>query len=639
MQVPQPGEVFESRYKLLEVLGQGGFGIVFRARQIGVGRDVAIKVLLPRDGGYPEGLVGRFMREANLVASLTDPHTITMFDFGRSETGLLYMVTEYLPGTTVEQLLTDQGALRPADALHVLEQVAHSLREAHGQGILHRDIKPANIIVYSYMEDPFRVKLLDFGVAKSVEGAGVDITAEGALVGTPRYMSPEQLSGERLTAASDIYSLGLVLYEMLTGQECVDARKPKDVMVAHLCDDEFTLPVELPDTIRGLLGRMLAKSPDTRLASADALLATIDELQRSDSHGTDDPRDASEPAKGASASVLIAVGIAVLLVLAGVMWIFYGGETPDLLNESGAHGTDPAELPTQLPATNGHSAAADANVLPVGDGCGRPHEPGWVEASFSRDDQTIDYLVWIPDSYDDNGRHAAFLGFHPRFSGARAFAEGAELLELAGSRDALLVLPLDAGHDWTDDSPTKLRLLEGVVASVESDYCVERDHWFALGLSDGAAMADMLRCSSTVDPVGVALVSHLGGGQSCDLNEPTPAIFFNGLKDPIAPPDGSPGCTGNRYSSLELLHETAKNKRACEGEPETWYASDQGHCLRWTCDRELITCTVDDGRHEWSGSSRLAAICPDGGSHWTSSQFPTSDLIGRFFDRITSPQP
>ncbi|MFU8802883.1 MAG: serine/threonine-protein kinase, partial [Bradymonadaceae bacterium] len=188
---PQPGDLFEGRYRILEPIGKGGFALVFRARQEDLDREIALKILTPTDedekSRYADVVLKRFHQEARLVSKLRDPHTITMFDYGQARDGLLYLVLEYVHGLSLSQLIKSQAPLNPARVLTILEQTLTSLQEAHSLGVLHRDIKPANIMIYEHLGRADQVKLLDFGIAKvfdGTEGTIQDLTADGVLLGT-----------------------------------------------------------------------------------------------------------------------------------------------------------------------------------------------------------------------------------------------------------------------------------------------------------------------------------------------------------------------------------------------------------------------------------------------------------------------
>ena len=282
MELPEPGQLFQKKYKLQDMLGRGGFAAVYRATDIEIGRDVAIKVLLPGDDdGYSEGVAARFVREARVIGGFQDPHTITMFEFGTTDDGLLFMVFEYVKGDDLSNIIKKRGALPQQEVSHIMKQVLQSLREAHAHGVLHRDIKPANILVYDYMGDANRVKLLDFGIAKAVAGGqdGMNLTREGAMIGTPRYMSPEQIYGGELDARSDLYSLGLVAHEMLVGSPAITGTTSKEMLRAQLADDPVRLPrgrVLATEAFCGVIDTLTARSPDQRFETAADVMQALD---------------------------------------------------------------------------------------------------------------------------------------------------------------------------------------------------------------------------------------------------------------------------------------------------------------------------------------------------------------------------
>jgi len=222
------GSIFEGRYRIEGELGKGGFGTVYKAFQVGMDRMVALKVL-NADVGQQAARTARerFLREVKIISKLRHPNTVTIHDFGETGSGVVYMVLEYVDGQTLKSRLQYERTLEEARACQIGLQVAKSLSEAHHMGIIHRDLKPANIMLTQMGADPDFVKVLDFGVARLRNTRDPDLTSAGLppgereLIGTPRYMSPEQVRGEELTGASDVYSLGLMLYECLVGYPAV----------------------------------------------------------------------------------------------------------------------------------------------------------------------------------------------------------------------------------------------------------------------------------------------------------------------------------------------------------------------------------------------------------------------------------
>ncbi len=297
MEMPNIGDRFLDRYELVALLGKGGFAYVYQGEDVKSGRQVALKVLNPGRDGYDEGKESRFDREVKVLSRLRDPHTITMYDFGRSPEGLLYMVFEYIEGEDLSELLHAHGPMPESEVVHILDQVLQSLREAHAEGLLHRDIKPANIRIFEYMGDARQAKLLDFGIAKPAEAGEGAITQDGIVIGTPQFMSAEQLYGRPLTPATDIFALGLVAYEMLSGQRAITDPAPME-LAKRLADD-----IELPPGayvspgMREIVEKMLKKRPAHRFGSADAVISALrghDPQQAA--HGTSAAAQNSAPA-------------------------------------------------------------------------------------------------------------------------------------------------------------------------------------------------------------------------------------------------------------------------------------------------------------------------------------------------------
>ena len=286
---PRVGETFQERYQLEEVIGQGGYARVYRARQTDLGRNVAIKVLRTRDMNRAKEAAQRFEREARLVSQLRDPHTITVYDYGRTESGALYMITELIDGRTLHEYVQSVGAVEPIVACNMILGVLFSLHEAHERGILHRDIKPANVMVFELPGRPDQVKLLDFGIAKAFDGGGGEsdgdlataLTARGRVVGSPGYMSPEQIRGDQLSPASDIYSTGLVFYEMLTGNRAISS---DDLRAAfeQIEGGPISLPgdLKMPAGLREIVEKMIEKSVDARYQTAQAVIDELTPLTR-----------------------------------------------------------------------------------------------------------------------------------------------------------------------------------------------------------------------------------------------------------------------------------------------------------------------------------------------------------------------
>jgi hypothetical protein len=272
-------EVYEAKqlgqYRLIKPLGAGGMGEVYLAEHRMLKRPCAIKLIHPDQAGDPH-VLARFEREVRMTARLSHWNTVEIFDYGRTDDGTFFYVMEYLPGLSLEALLERHGPLPAERVVHLLRQTCQGLREAHAIGLIHRDIKPANVFAAQRGGLYDVVKLLDFGLAKPVaETSSARLTQDGAISGTPLFMSPEQARGlGDLDARSDIYSLGAVAYALVTGRPPFDSTNPMEVMIAHV-RDEVVRPSEhqtdVPADLEGVILRCLAKSPDDRFQDVDSL--------------------------------------------------------------------------------------------------------------------------------------------------------------------------------------------------------------------------------------------------------------------------------------------------------------------------------------------------------------------------------
>lgn len=264
------GRVLEGRWEVIRKLGEGAMGTVYLASQRSVDRTVALKTLRPELADSPE-FVQRFLREAQVASALAHPHCVTLHDFGQTADGVLYLVMEYLQGQTLADRL-HAGALPLAEVLEICMQIASALSAAHQQHIIHRDLKPENIFLLQMPDHSVFIKVLDFGIAKLM-GAGPQMTNAGEVHGTPLFMSPEQCRGLALDGRSDLYSLGCILYYMLTGQLLFYADNPLTVMLSHI--NEPVPPVsrvatrqDIPPELMNLCMELLRKAPAERPASA-----------------------------------------------------------------------------------------------------------------------------------------------------------------------------------------------------------------------------------------------------------------------------------------------------------------------------------------------------------------------------------
>ena len=285
---PLLGRLVAQKYRVSRLIARGGMGRIYLAEQEPLGRVVALKVL---DARYVQSdqdpeFQKRFLLEASTCARLTHPNTVKVYDYGRIEEiadETYFMVMEYIDGRTLRQALKDFGHFPAGRALRVTREVARSLREAHRLGVVHRDLKPSNIMLVPSDEGE-SVKVLDFGIAKVIRDDVSDLTQGGKFLGSPRYMSPEVIRHTAVDTRSDIYSLGVLLYEMLCGRPPFAGEKSVATMMAHLSDPVPSIKdragVDVAVQVEAIARRCLEKEPRNRIQSADDLIAVIDQLIR-----------------------------------------------------------------------------------------------------------------------------------------------------------------------------------------------------------------------------------------------------------------------------------------------------------------------------------------------------------------------
>ena len=284
---PLVGKILNGKFKINSQLATGGMGVIYRGEQLALERKVAIKVLTPTAASsqIDPNFHKRFFLEASILARLQHPNIVTVFDYGRVENlepERYFMAMEFLEGETLFRRMRKAGRIPPHDAMGIAKQIARGLREAHKHGVVHRDLKPSNVMLVPGEDMGELVKILDFGLVKVVADDSEELTQQGSFLGSPRFMSPEQISHGKVDLRTDVYSLGVILYQMLCGRVPFEAPNSVQILIAHLQQPvppmrERNPEAEVPEALEAFVIRCLSKDPDGRPESMDALIKGLSE--------------------------------------------------------------------------------------------------------------------------------------------------------------------------------------------------------------------------------------------------------------------------------------------------------------------------------------------------------------------------
>jgi len=279
---PLIGRVIAERFRVVSLIARGGMGKVYKAEQLPLGRACAVKVLNPNyNGDADPEFHRRFFREASITSQITHPNSVTIFDYGKTDDDIYYMAMELLDGQTLHHALREAGTMHEDRVGRIAQQICRALREAHTHDVIHRDLKPANIFLSKHGDDEDYVKVLDFGLVKHLsERPEEQLTQTGLFMGSPKYMAPEQIQGGHVDARTDVYSLGIMMYEMLAGKVPFERPTSVNILMAHVGEPPPPMREVNPNLVcspnfEDLVMRCIAKDPAERYASMDEVLQAI----------------------------------------------------------------------------------------------------------------------------------------------------------------------------------------------------------------------------------------------------------------------------------------------------------------------------------------------------------------------------
>lgn len=653
--------MFESRYRLTRLLGRGGFATVFLADDVASARQVALKILHPNeDGSYDRIEKARFEREARILGRLRDPHTVTMFAFGTAGNGLVYLVTEYVHGEDLTALIKRRGTLSSAEVAHITQQVLMSLRETHAHGLLHRDVKPGNIRVTQTADDPLHVKLLDFGIAKLSTGEG-SVTKTGSIMGTPRYMAPEQLLSEEVTPASDLYSLGVVAVEMLCGSAGIQGIALAD-QVDRLAEQYvFPLPPGTDPQLAAVISRLTARSPTQRLRTAQAALDAF--THRIEPTFRPAPAQAPAPAPAPAPATLreenhlapapappgrkpwlIVAGLAALALLTTAVAIIVTlqaeeevpappmRQLPGIL-AAPMEPSDPAEpgLGADLNAPSadaGPDAAADVAGAERArsTGCGREARPGMQSLPYSH------AFAYVPADYDPDVAIPLVFMVHESFEPPDYFVDYSGMKKLADEHQFAIVAP-EGKSPIAWDTRAELEIVRDAIDAAKRSLCIDLTRVYGLGHASGGTYVETAAC----DIGGVAAIanaSRRGPPNQRPCPTPIPHLHIAPLHDMYNPVEGGRGCAGTDKISLADKIALYKDINECTGPTTTWFKHATSSCETWSCEAPFVVCRLDGGRR-WPGAKTRFVDQFMGNCDGEPADFPYAETMWKFLSQYT----
>ena len=639
----QPGATFEGKYQIEQTLGAGGFALVYGATDVTTGRKVALKIIHRPPGGYDADIAGRFEREIRIVSALRDPHSVTMFDFGTSQDGLLFMVFELVPGEDLSALLDRRGTLSEAEVVHILTQVLSALREAHGYGLLHRDIKPDNIRVFTYLDDPLRAKLLDFGIARPTTHQHSALTQPGQLIGTPRYMSPEQLLEQPLTPAADLYSLGLVAIELLGSGGALAGNSFGEQMDRLQNDFVFPLP-NVSSGMAEVLRALTARDPQRRYPSTAEALQAVRALRGSHvvDMSTDSRRATTAQTAGRRPS---SVSTAALVTMLGALCVaLFAAIIVITTREPVPQPPPPTRRAIPLATAPNVKAAAQPQpkevVEPVdaGNACDA-WDGGHGELTMSSSESVgFDWPIYVPRGYTGARPRPVMFLFHDAWQQVRGIGRNTGFMDLAEQHGILLVFPrapesIDGQGLWANvwEEASDLAGIDEMWRETRQQLCVDEQQVFAVGHAAGGYAVERLPCLTQVPFAAGATMSHIKGMKDPVCAKPLPMMVLLGKTDEYVPREGGNNCNGYVKHSWKQKRNRLADANGCSGERKSYLDHPGGQCSTWRCKSALVFCELEGGR-EWPGTQpqvwdRLSGRNCSG----QAADFPAVSTVWKFF--------
>ena len=626
-----PGELIADRYRVDALLGEGAFAAVFAATDIQGDRAVALKCFKPdTPTGYDPRTRARFQREVEAVAGLRSPHTVRLFDHGEAS-GVRYMVFELIEGEDLDELLRRVGRLDVGATLHVLRQVLGALAEAHAEGLLHRDIKPSNIRVSPYMDDALFVKLLDFGLARGTDGGHPGVTATGEFVGTPRYMAPEQLLGEPLTPATDLYCLGLVAYEMLCGPEVLSHNTPQ-LQIDRLKSGHLIAPgaqAGIPPQLNAVLEKMTARAPGDRYQSVAAVRHALEAPARPVPQA--EVRASPRPAERARSEHRMGwlVGAAVLASSIAVASALWPDGPPDVrpVERKIPVIVQQPPLPREVDLQAGDAASA----LDGGTKCKR-----MISGHGMLSEPLTGYRwpAYVPENLPPEPAPAVIL-LHQQGHGADTLLRTSGFTEAADEYGFIVLAVDDEVYEPWQPWPQHEAEVLAMRADAISLLCVDERRIFVVGHGAGGSFTRYIICKGWARGFATHSLARTRGSERCAPVRPLPYAQFYPKHSRYEPYEGGESASGVNRESIDEIEARWKERNRCAAKPARVTELDRSECYEFDCETPYLSCHVNGG-HGWPGTperTREYEIM-DGDGPPSDPNFPMARLILEFFSEL-----